>query len=108
MGYLIRNISFLSFNKSLRLYIFRYINIRIWFKPFIFTIGSVKLPLEVGMGVLKSFDQGWSEYFGGQKIYFLITYLSVINQYVQNNNLKIYVIIFLFWVIFLVLFILSL
>lgn len=107
IGYLIRNISFSSFNKSLRFYIFSFINIRIWFIPFISTIGSVKIPLIVGINSLKSFDQGWSEYFGGQKIYSLITYISVINQYIQNNNLKIYIIIFVFWVIFLVLFILS-
>jgi NADH-ubiquinone oxidoreductase chain 5 len=107
MGYFIRNIPFLSLNKSLRFYIFRYINIRIWFMPFISMIGLVKIPLEVGINSLKSFDQGWSEYFGGQKIYFLIAYISVINQYIQNNNLKIYITIFTFWVIFLVLFILS-
>lgn len=106
-GYLINNISFLFFNKSLSFYLFRIINIRIWFIPLISTVGLVKLPLNVGGFLIKSFDQGWSEYFGGQNIYFYISYFSSINQVIQNNNLKIYFMIFMFWVIFLVLFILN-
>lgn len=64
--------------------------------PLISTLGLVKYPLSLGFQSLKSFDQGWSEYFGGQKIYSSITYFSVLNQFIQNNNLKIYFIIFTF------------
>jgi hypothetical protein len=51
---------------------------------------------------MKSFDQGWSEFIGGQKYYSLIKYFSLYNQFLQNNNLKIYLIIFVFWVFILV------
>lgn len=107
IGYLLRNISFLFFNKSLSFFLFSFVNIRIWFIPYISTVGSVKFPLLIGANVLKSFDQGWSEYFGGQKIYNLIAYFAVINQQLQRNNLKVYLIITIFWVIFLVIFILA-
>lgn len=96
IGYSLRNISFLFFNKSLRFFLFSFINMSIWFMPLISTVGSVKLPLILGAKALKSFDQGWSEYFGGQKIYALIAYLSVINQQLQSNNLKVYIIITIF------------
>lgn len=96
IGYSLRNISFLFFNKSLRFFLFSFINMSIWFMPLISTVGSVKLPLILGAKTLKSFDQGWSEYFGGQKIYALIAYLSVINQQLQSNNLKVYIIITIF------------
>lgn len=103
IGYLIRNSRFYFFNKSLNFYFFSYFNGTILFIPLISTTGIVFHPLLIGGLVLKSFDQGWSEFFGGQKIYFIIKNFSLINQFLQNNNLKIYLIIFIFWSIFLVL-----
>lgn len=104
-GYFISWVSLFFFNKSLNFYLFSFINISMWFMPLISTLGLVNYPLILGEKTLKSLDQGWSEYFGGQKIYSTIVYFSVINQFLQNNNLKIYFIIFVFWVIFFVLFI---
>lgn len=105
-GYLIRKVRLYFSNKSLNFYLFRFLNNAIWFIPILSTIGIVYYPLLLGRNTLKSFDQGWSEYIGGQKIYSLIKYFSKINQFLQNNNLKIYLIIFIFWVIFLVLLVL--
>lgn len=105
VGYIVRIIAFYFTNKSFNLYLFSFINSSIWFMPFISTIGIIFYPLSFGYKTLKSFDQGWSEYFGAQKIYLIINYFSSINQNLQNNNLKIYLILFIWWVIFLVLFI---
>lgn len=58
--------------------------------PIISTIGIIFYPLYFGLKSLKSFDQGWSEFLGGQKIYFFIKNFSLIRQIIQNNNLKIY------------------
>lgn len=104
IGYCLSKVSLFFFNKSLNFYLFSFINISIWFIPLISTVGLVKYPLSLGFQTLKSFDQGWSEFVGGQKIYQLIVYFSVLNQFLQNNNLKIYFIIFAFWVIFLAIF----
>jgi NADH-ubiquinone oxidoreductase chain 5 len=54
------------------------------------------------MTVTKSFDQGWREYFGGQHIYRSMKYFSIINQFLQNNNLKIYLLSFVLWIIVLI------
>jgi NADH-ubiquinone oxidoreductase chain 5 len=67
------------------------------------TVGVIFFPLDLGSKAVKRFDQGWSEFFGAENIYFSIKQLSTINQIIQNNNLKIYLIIFVFWLIFLVL-----
>ena len=105
-GYFIRNVKVKFLNKSLNHYLFMFLNRSIWFIPFLSTIGVVKYPLIIGNFSIKSFDQGWSEYLGGQKIYSLIKYFSIVNQFFQNNNLKIYLILFVFWIIFLALMIL--
>jgi NADH-ubiquinone oxidoreductase chain 5 len=102
LGYLISNVTFYFLNKSLNYYLFSFINISIWFIPLLSTIGIIFYPLTLGYKTIKSFDQGWSEFIGGQKFYFLIKYFSSINQFLQNNNLKIYLIMFVFWVFILV------
>jgi NADH-ubiquinone oxidoreductase chain 5 len=106
-GYIIRNVNLYFFNKSLNYYLFSFINISIWFIPILSTIGIIKYPLTLGFKSIKSFDQGWSEFLGGQNFYYFIKNFSVINQFLQNNNLKIYLIIFVFWVFILVALMLS-
>lgn len=106
-GYIISNVKMYFSNKSFNFYLFRYINISIWFIPVLSTIGIVFYPISLGFKTIKSFDQGWSEFIGGQKFYYLIKYFSSINQFLQNNNLKIYLMIFVFWVFVLVALILN-
>nr|YP_009694056.1 NADH dehydrogenase subunit 5 [Indonemoura jacobsoni]QEI04324.1 NADH dehydrogenase subunit 5 [Indonemoura jacobsoni] len=72
-----------------------------WFLPFISTYGVSKQPLQLGGLVMKSFDYGWSEYFGAQGIYLTITKWSKFNQGWQNNDLKTYLMSFILWVVIL-------
>nr|UQJ73649.1 NADH dehydrogenase subunit 5 [Pseudodiamesa sp. 2XL] len=102
LGYIISNISLYFFNKSLKNYFSSFFMSSMWFMPNLSTSGSVFYPLLMGMSVIKSFDQGWSEYFGGQQIYNLMSYFSMFNQFLQNNNLKIYLMSFILWIIVLV------
>jgi NADH-ubiquinone oxidoreductase chain 5 len=102
LGYLISNVSLYFFNKSLNFYSFSNLNISIWFIPVLSTLGIIFYPLIIGYKTIKSFDQGWSEFIGGQKFYSLIKYFSLINQFLQNNRLKVYLILFVFWVFILV------
>lgn len=102
IGYLINWVRLNFTNKSLRLYIWTYFFRTIWFLPFISTKGVVFYPLKLGGLVFKRFDHGWSEFLGARHIYKNIIYFSLLNQFIQNNNLKIYLIIFVFWVFFLV------
>lgn len=105
IGYYLSNVSLYFRNKSIQNYWFSYFNRTIWFMPFLSTTNLVKIPLNLGNYVVKRFDQGWSEYFGGQHLYRLIMYFSIFTQFLQTNNLKIYLLTFVFWVIFLVCFI---
>nr|QEE94366.1 NADH dehydrogenase subunit 5 [Psorophora ferox] len=102
MGYLISNVSIFFFNKSLQYYNFSFFSGSMWFMPVVSTLGVVKWPLILGMQSYKSFDQGWSEYFGGQMLYNQLKNYSLYVQEFQNNNLKIYLLSYMLWVIILV------
>ena len=69
--------------------------------PIISTYGSINYPLKLGIYVYKGVDQGWSEFIGGQQLYNYLVYYSKINQSIQNNNLKLYLITFVIWIIIL-------
>nr|QXG15707.1 NADH dehydrogenase subunit 5 [Polleniopsis mongolica] len=99
MGYLISNVSVFFFNKTLNNYDFSYFLGSMLFMPYISTYGIIYFNLMIGKMVVKSFDQGWSEYFGGQQLYLILNKNSQLNQVLQNNNLKIYLLSFIFWII---------
>jgi NADH-ubiquinone oxidoreductase chain 5 len=107
-GYLISSINFFSFNKSLNYYFFSFYSCSMWFIPRISTIGVTSFPLIWGLKILKSLDQGWVEFFGIQQFFLYFTNFSKFNLLFQINNLKIYFIIFVFWIIFLICFIIFL
>nr|YP_010946434.1 NADH dehydrogenase subunit 5 [Balta dissecta]WGO57152.1 NADH dehydrogenase subunit 5 [Balta dissecta] len=71
-----------------------------WFMPYIFTYGVVSYPLNLGYNSYKVFDCGWSEYFGGQDLFYLFFYLSKFNQFGQFNSLKIFMLLFILWFMF--------
>nr|YP_009560254.1 NADH dehydrogenase subunit 5 [Oxysarcodexia thornax]QAA79165.1 NADH dehydrogenase subunit 5 [Oxysarcodexia thornax] len=100
-GYLISNVSLFFFNSALNNYNSSYFLGSMWFMPYISTYGVMNYPLIVGQMAVKSFDQGWSEYFGGQQLYYNLVKNSQLNQMLQNNNLKVYLLSFVLWVIIL-------
>nr|YP_009590143.1 NADH dehydrogenase subunit 5 [Palesisa nudioculata]QBM09713.1 NADH dehydrogenase subunit 5 [Palesisa nudioculata] len=97
MGYLISNINLFFINKSFNNYNMTYFLGSMWFMPYISTYGFISKFLMIGMMVNKSFDQGWLEFFGGQKLYYNLVKSSQLNQILQNNSLKIYLLTFIFW-----------
>lgn len=70
----------------------------IWFLPYIVTIGSTFYPLNFRNLFMKSVDYGWSESLGGQNLNHNLSKISQFLQILQNNSLKIYMIIFFLWV----------
>nr|YP_010155439.1 NADH dehydrogenase subunit 5 [Haemagogus albomaculatus]QQX45019.1 NADH dehydrogenase subunit 5 [Haemagogus albomaculatus] len=108
LGYLISNVKLFFFNKSLSFYNFSFFSGSMWFMPVVSTIGIIKWPLILGMYSYKNFDQGWSEYFGGQMLYKQLKNFSLYVQEFQNNNLKIYLLSYMLWVIVLILMMLFL
>jgi hypothetical protein len=69
--------------------------------PGLSTIGVVYLPVKIGLTIVKRIDQGWTEFFGAQQGFNYFLNFSKINQTFQFNNLKIYLVLFVFWVVFL-------
>nr|QQP00486.1 NADH dehydrogenase subunit 5 [Lucilia sericata]UZX50278.1 NADH dehydrogenase subunit 5 [Lucilia cuprina] len=108
MGYMISNVSLFFYNKALNNYNFSYFLGSMWFMPYISTYGIINYSLIVGNMVVKSFDQGWSEYFGGQQLYLNLVKNSQLNQMLQNNNLKIYLLSFIFWIMILYMYMICL
>nr|YP_009689715.1 NADH dehydrogenase subunit 5 [Wyeomyia confusa]QEE94457.1 NADH dehydrogenase subunit 5 [Wyeomyia confusa] len=103
LGYMISNVYLFYSNKSFYFYKMSNFMGGMWFMPMISTLGIIKMPLILGLNCLKNFDQGWSEYFGGQMLYNKLKNYSLYMQEFQNNNLKIYLLSYLLWIFILIL-----
>nr|UEK75565.1 NADH dehydrogenase subunit 5 [Dideoides latus] len=104
IGYMISNVSLYMMNKSLNNYYFSVFAGSMWFMPYISTYGIINYSLKIGMNVVMNFDQGWSEFMGSQNLYKQLVISSQFTNYLQNNNLKIYLMIFILWFIILMMF----
>nr|YP_009499547.1 NADH dehydrogenase subunit 5 [Anastrangalia sequensi]ASL05661.1 NADH dehydrogenase subunit 5 [Anastrangalia sequensi] len=74
-----------------------------WNMPYISTYGINLYPIKMGEIYTKNFDQGWMEYFGGQNLSKKLIFLSQFFQFFSNNHLKIYFLMMIMWLIFLLL-----
>nr|QLY89961.1 NADH dehydrogenase subunit 5 [Sympycnus pulicarius] len=101
LGYLISNVNLYFLNKSFMFYNMSWFLGSMWFMPYISTYGIIYYPLNMGGKIYKNMDQGWSEYFGSQNIYNNLKIYSKFISLIQMNNLKIYLMFFVLWVIFL-------
>nr|WMY23877.1 NADH dehydrogenase subunit 5 [Aedes aegypti] len=101
IGYLLSNVSLFFINKALYFYNFTNFVGSMWFMPVISTLGVINYPLKLGLYSYKSFDQGWSEFFGSQMIYVQLKNYSLYLQEFQKNNLKIYLLSYMLWFIIL-------
>nr|AVN68060.1 NADH dehydrogenase subunit 5 [Polyzosteria viridissima] len=106
IGYEISSVDINTILMSVKYYFCSSFMGSMWFMPFISTFGVSKMPLFLGYNSYKVFDSGWSEYFGGQGMYFSFMYMSKINQWWQYNNLKFFLMFFVMWII-IVMFMLS-
>nr|QNE85603.1 NADH dehydrogenase subunit 5 [Empis caudatula] len=100
-GYCVSNVELYFLNKSFMFYASTKFLGSMWFMPYFSTYGIIYYPLNYGGHVVKSFDQGWSEIFGAQQLYNSLVEGSKLNQMLQSNNLKIYLLTFVLWVIIL-------
>nr|YP_009271740.1 NADH dehydrogenase subunit 5 [Osmoderma opicum]ANY27998.1 NADH dehydrogenase subunit 5 [Osmoderma caeleste] len=90
--------------KSLSLLKISYFYWSMWNMPFLSTYGVNYYPLYLGNMVYSSIDQGWSEYAGGQNFYQNIKNMSKFLQFLYTNNLKVFLVLTVMWVIFMILF----
>nr|ALO76120.1 NADH deshydrogenase subunit 5 [Ptilodactyla sp. PTY01] len=76
-----------------------------WNLPIISTFGVNYYPTYFGNLIYKNFDNGWSEYLGSQNIYMNMKNSSMFSQILWNNNLKIFLVLLLIWIMFLMVYI---
>nr|YP_009995435.1 NADH dehydrogenase subunit 5 [Ochthebius mediterraneus]QNP09864.1 NADH dehydrogenase subunit 5 [Ochthebius mediterraneus] len=104
MGYEFSNF-YLNYNlKSLNLYKFSIFCSSMWNMPFISTFGVNFYPIYLGKLYYQYFDQGWFEYFGSQNIYNNLKLKSKFIQMLLSNNLKIYLIMLVLWIMVLLIY----
>nr|AQP29204.1 NADH dehydrogenase subunit 5 [Cyrilliotermes angulariceps] len=101
LGYEIANFVLGDKLFSMRLYGVSSFSGCMWFMPFFSTYGVSFGPLKVGYMATSVFDSGWMEYFGGQGMYWFFFNLGSANQWVQYNNLKVFLGFFVMWVVIL-------
>nr|ALO70867.1 NADH deshydrogenase subunit 5 [Rybaxis sp. 1 EF-2015] len=88
--------------KSLNLFKISFFFSSMWGMPMISTFGVNYYFILLGKKIFDKLDQGWFEYFGSQNIYSKFMFLSKNFQFIYKNNLKIYMLMMIFWIIFLI------
>nr|UFK62214.1 NADH dehydrogenase subunit 5 [Habroscelimorpha dorsalis saulcyi] len=106
MGYQISKFSLGWSSNSLKFYSYSYFFGFMWFLPNISTYTMNYAPLNLSFKMYKSFDQGWNEYFGAQGLYSNLKKNSVVLQFIHMNNIKIYLIMMVMWLMILFMFML--
>nr|WCS91902.1 NADH dehydrogenase subunit 5 [Dyscolus orthomus] len=104
LGYELSKFSISWLSNSLKFYQYSYFFGFMWFMPNISTFSMNYVPLLMSYSLYKSFDQGWNEYFGGQGMYESMKKNSIFFQFLQNNNMKIYLILIVLWLVMLLIF----
>nr|YP_010728535.1 NADH dehydrogenase subunit 5 [Endochironomus tendens]WEF49776.1 NADH dehydrogenase subunit 5 [Endochironomus tendens] len=102
IGFFMSNLKNFSLNKSLSFYLFSFFSCSMWFMPLISTIGVTYFPIMMSFNLFKLVDQGWVEFFGTQQIFKYFSKLSMFFQILQFNNLKIHLVLFSFWLVFII------
>nr|WNX95659.1 NADH dehydrogenase subunit 5 [Chlaenius rufifemoratus bimaculatus] len=106
IGYEMSKFSVSWLSNSLKFYHYSYFFGYMWFMPNISTFSMNYIPLVVSYTLYKNFDQGWNEYFGAQGMFNVIKKNSMFFQFLQNNNMKIYLTLVIFWLLTLLIFML--
>nr|YP_009995487.1 NADH dehydrogenase subunit 5 [Ochthebius sculptoides]QNP09942.1 NADH dehydrogenase subunit 5 [Ochthebius sculptoides] len=94
------SVFYLNYNlKSLFLYKISMFFSLMWNMPFLSTFGVNFYPIYMGNMYYKIFDQGWYEFLGSQNIYKMLKHKSMFMNILLSNNLKIYLIMLVLWII---------
>nr|ALO77537.1 NADH deshydrogenase subunit 5 [Ciidae sp. GENSP01] len=100
IGYEVSYLRLVYLNKSFNWYYSSKFFGSMWFMPVIFTLGVNYYPLFVGMKYYNDVDQGWGEKLGGRGLAGKLIINSKFLNFVLSNNIKIYILLMVFWLIF--------
>nr|YP_010036169.1 NADH dehydrogenase subunit 5 [Oberea diversipes]QQW46697.1 NADH dehydrogenase subunit 5 [Oberea diversipes] len=73
-----------------------------WNMPILTTLGINNYPLYLGEIYSSLFDQGWFEYYGSKGLLSNLFFMSSFFQYLSSNHLKIYFLLMIIWISFLI------
>nr|QNG56243.1 NADH dehydrogenase subunit 5 [Platisus obscurus] len=90
--------------KSLKFYKMSVFFSSMWNLPYLSTLGVNLYPIDLGKSY-SLIDQGWSEYYGGLNLSYMLVMILKVFQKLFSNHLKIYFMIMVLWLIFLLIFI---
>nr|QVM79277.1 NADH dehydrogenase subunit 5 [Niphona lateraliplagiata] len=76
-----------------------------WNLPILSTLSMNYYPVKMGEIYFKMFDKGWFEYYGGYNLTFFLKMNSQFMQTLSLNHLKVYFMMTIFWIIFLLMFV---
>nr|YP_009995904.1 NADH dehydrogenase subunit 5 [Pterodecta felderi]QNQ64855.1 NADH dehydrogenase subunit 5 [Pterodecta felderi] len=99
LGYLVSFMNFYSVNKFMKTYNLSNYLCMMWFMPSLSTYGLSYHFLNLGQNLLKNIDFGWSEMYSGQGMYKIMKNYSILYNFFQINNYKIYLYSFILWMI---------
>nr|AWN56293.1 NADH dehydrogenase subunit 5 [Mahanarva spectabilis] len=71
-----------------------------WFMPMFSTYFLTNNSFLFMLSYFKLVDYGWGEYFGSSGIFNLLFFMTKFNQGFQFNNFKVYMLISIFWLLF--------
>nr|QNG56321.1 NADH dehydrogenase subunit 5 [Palaestes scutellaris] len=95
----------LLFNlKSMKFYELSFFFSVMWNMPYLSTFWVNFYPIVFGKKY-SLYDQGWLEYYGGLNLSFQLVNISKMFQFLSTNHLKVYLMIMVMWIIFLLIFI---
>nr|YP_010024729.1 NADH dehydrogenase subunit 5 [Colias fieldii]QOQ35008.1 NADH dehydrogenase subunit 5 [Colias fieldii]WAR69114.1 NADH dehydrogenase subunit 5 [Colias fieldii] len=106
-GYLMSLMNLFSMNKFIMTYkLSNYLSM-MWFLPNLSTYGLNYKFLNLGQVLMKTVDLGWSELYSGQGMFMILKNNSIIMNYLQTNNYKIYLYSFILWMLFMTMYLLM-
>nr|ATL15430.1 NADH dehydrogenase subunit 5 [Callosobruchus analis] len=88
--------------KSMKFLIFSLFVSSMWNMPLISTVGLNYYPLFFGKVYTMVFDQGWHEYYGGKNMKVMTQFSSFVQKF-SYNHFKVYFLLLMLWVVFLLL-----
>nr|ALO70842.1 NADH deshydrogenase subunit 5 [Phloeopora testacea] len=74
-----------------------------WYMPMLSTFGVNYYFTNKGKMLFLLWDQGWSEFFGSQKIYMSLKKMSIFMQFIFLNNLKIFFLLMILYMMLILL-----
>nr|WOR80896.1 NADH dehydrogenase subunit 5 [Anaspides richardsoni] len=99
LGYLLNLLGEMNLLKSLDFYKQVVFYGSMWFMPLLSSWWVSNKIFKIAKNYQKSGDYGWYEFYGGQGVFKWVMNKSKFAQMLQDNSLKVYMVMFLVWVV---------